>query len=637
MKQNINIIQKGWILIGHLFLCLVFFCLTRWGFYWNNTSYFDQIDAIGVWKLSFYGMRFDLSAIAMVAGIPFLLLALPLGWQSKNVKIWSIIFTIFMGVALCFEIADWKYFAFNQRRSNSDVLHMIARPGDFLSLLPSFLRDYASAFVFGALGCFLLYKISCFIIKFALKLSKSKHQQKVWQHILIVVLVIGAAFLGIRGGTQLVPLSARNAVQYTSNENIPLVINTTFHIITSVQNQSLQLLDFVADEEARKVVAPIHQPNNTQAFKQKNIVVIILESFSKEFTSLTSGPSYTPYLDSLMQHSYVFNNTYANAFQSAHAIPAILAGIPGWMDQSFMTSAYANNKINSFASLLAPLGYTSTFYHGATNGSMSFDIFTKNAGYQRYFGRKEYGNEQDYDGNWGIWDEPFLQKVVQDISTQKMPFHAAIFNLNSHHPYTIPDKYAQEFPEGDLPIYKSIRYSDYALQQFMKSAAQTPWFSETIFVFTADHCSPIASNEFYQNKMGKFQIPLFIYDPSQSLIKSGQNADLVQQIDILPTILDTLAYPKAYYALGENAWKKTKPYVLTKIGSTYFMLQDSLQLNFANNDAHEVYHFYTDSMNVHNKINTNPYKQETERAVKKYQYYLQIFTNDMINNHMIDK
>lgn len=631
--QTYNIKQKGWSIAAHLFLCITALFITRWGFYLSNSTFFEAPEWL---PLSWYGLRFDLSAICMTVGVLFFLLLLPFRWTYKSTRYWSIGFTILMALITCFELADWQYFPYNQRRSNAEVLLMIGRGGDFLELLPGFLKDFWYLFLLAGMMTFAYYMLSRRIFS---TLSRAQHhhtppgKRTALLHTTTALVAAGLILIGIRGGVQLVPVTPRNAIVYTSNRNVPLVINTTFNIITSLQSQEMDRVLYTDDAEARSYVQPIHYPDSSIPFSGKNIVVIILESFSKEFTSLTSGKSYTPFLDSLMQHSYTFTNAYANSFQSAQGIPAILAGIPGLMDHSFITSAYANNNINSFANLLQPYGYTSVFFHNATNGSMNFDLFAKNAGYSRYFGRTEYNNEKDYDGNWGIWDEPFLQRVADETAKLPQPFHIALFNINSHQPYTIPSRYREVFREEGLPIYSAVRYSDYAIQQFFRKAVTQPWFRNSLFVFTADHASPIGSNDFYMYKTGKFQIPVFIYDPVHQLFPATHNSNLMQQIDILPTVMSAIGYPAPYYALGKDA-RLGNNSVISKIGTDTYFLSDSLQLTYFNDRLTGVYRFPADSMNISNIKDAAAYRNAVRQQERHFHYYRQIYTNDMIDNRM---
>jgi phosphoglycerol transferase MdoB-like AlkP superfamily enzyme len=174
----------------------------------------------------------------------------------------------------------------------------------------------------------------------------------------------------------------------------------------------------------------------------------------------------------------VFPNSFANGKRSIEGIPAIIAGIPSLLSDPFITSAYSGNNVTSFASLLKKKGYHTVFYHGGTNGTMGFDNFSRLAGFDHYFGRTEYNNDKDFDGTWGIYDEPFLQRTISELNKVNSPFAATIFTLSSHHPYKIPEKYIGKFPEGTLPIHAAVRYADFALEKFFNAASSAPWFKD---------------------------------------------------------------------------------------------------------------------------------------------------------------
>ena len=186
---------------------------------------------------------------------------------------------------------------------------------------------------------------------------------------------------------------------------------------------------------------------------------------------------------------FILQNAYANGKRSIEGIPAIIGGIPALLSDPFITSAYSSNTITTIPSLLKQKGYTSTFFHGGTNGTMGFDNFSRSSGFDHYFGRTEYDNDDDFDGSWGIYDEPFLQQAALEIDKMKLPFLAVLFTLSSHHPYKIPDKYVNQFPEGTLPLHQSIAYADFSLKRFFETALKMSWFSNTLFVITADHTS----------------------------------------------------------------------------------------------------------------------------------------------------
>ena len=149
-----------------------------------------------------------------------------------------------------------------------------------------------------------------------------------------------------------------------------------------------------------------------------------MESYSKEFVGFyNNGTGYTPFLDSLMQNSLVFENAYANGLKSIEALPAITASIPTLMNNPFITSQYAQNNFVSLASLLNKEGYNTSLYHGGSRGTMGFYSFSKKAGFTDYFGMQEYNNSADFDGTWGIYDGPFMQYFYDGLNKKKEPAH----------------------------------------------------------------------------------------------------------------------------------------------------------------------------------------------------------------------
>ena len=207
------------------------------------------------------------------------------------------------------------------------------------------------------------------------------------------------------------------------------------------------------------------------------------------------------------------------------------------------------NDYTGLAGILGAEGYETAFFHGAQNGSMGFQAFAQKTGFQKYFGRTEYEvarGTDDFDGTWAIWEEPFMQFYAEEMSKMKEPFMTALFTASSHHPFVIPEKYSKDFPEGNLPIQKCIRYTDMAIGKFFETAQHQPWFANTIFVLTSDHTN-MSDHDYYQTDLGGFYTPIIIYYPSAC----GEMQDkIAQQIDIMPTILGMLHYQKSYLGFG---------------------------------------------------------------------------------------
>ncbi len=337
---------------------------------------------------------------------------------------------------------------------------------------------------------------------------------------------------------------------------------------------------FMAQEEADRLWPVIHHYGDTSVAATKpNVVVVILESFSAAYSGRLNGTGqgYMPFLDSLMGQSLWCEHAYANGRRSIDGIPAVLASLPKMMAEAFIESPYAQQPISALPGLLGKEGYSSAFFHGGHNGTMGFDAFAKAAGFQRYVGRDQYPDEADDDGVWGIRDRPFLQFFAQELNKQQQPFLGCLFTLSSHHPYKLPEADAKHFAGGNLPIMPTLRYADDALRQFFATAQTMPWYRNTLFVITADHTADLLRNGETSGAAFDHWIPLLYFMPAA--IRPEQHSRVTQQIDILPTVLDLVDYPKPFFAFGSSVLRQERmPAAVSENSATWLIIGDSCQL-----------------------------------------------------------
>jgi len=303
------------------------------------------------------------------------------------------------------------------------------------------------------------------------------------------------------------------------------------------------------------------------------------------------------------------------------------------MTEDFITSQYASGKFNSLASLLKTEGYNTSFFHGGKNGTMGFDAFCRSAGFDSYYGKNEYPNQADFDGHWGIWDEPYLQYIANTLNTTPQPFMSAVFTLSSHHPYKVPDKYKNKFRKGPLEIQEPIMYTDYALKKFFEKASTMPWFENTIFVITADHTSE-AWQPFYKNRVGQYAIPIIFYEPQSN--QSGHQGIIAQQTDIMPTILDMLHYPKPFVAFGGSLLRNNEPrFSLSYLNGNYQLIQDGYSWQTDHTISNALYNFKNDSL-----LTNDLYKSDKNTAAEKdllLKAIIQQYNNRLIENKLSTK
>ncbi|MCM1292552.1 MAG: sulfatase-like hydrolase/transferase [Bacteroides sp.] len=513
------------------------------------------------------GLLFDTSAICYTNALYILLALFPLHYKERpwffSLTKW--IFVIVNSLCILINLADAVFFEFRHQRTTMAIFQEFGGEGNLASIVG---HELVSHWYLVLLFVLMVWALIRFYRRPA---RPARPLRRYYINRIIWFVVIGfAAFCGMRGNVFFLsatrPISTNYAFHYTTKpEQTGAVLNTPFSMIRTIGQTTMPTPHYFAtQEELDAVFTPLHLPSDSAAVNKKNVVIIIVESFAREFIGglnkdLDGGTykGYTPWTDSMLDSVMWHDEMLANTYYSIDAPPAVLASIPR-ADRPFVVSPHSVNHINSIASELKNLGYTSAFFHGADNESLGIHAFTRQAGFDRYYGQNEFyadsrfGGRKEFDGYWGVWDEPFLQFFCAKLSEMPQPFVGAVFTLSSHHPFKVPEKYRDRFKdEGQFELHKCIRYTDYALQQFFESARKQPWFNNTIFVITADHTSSKRTHEEYKNEMGNLRIPILYYDPSGELPR-GRQKGLSQQIDIMPTLLGIIGYDRPYIAFGKD-------------------------------------------------------------------------------------
>ena len=447
-------------LLLRLLLLVILFQLSRFIFLAFNYSYFNQSGSIDILKSFLWGMRFDLWVIFVFNAL-FVIMSLIPG-LFKNRGGYQIFlkyyFLIVNSLLIIPNFIDIEYFKFTSKRSTADLLNLITTGDDTANLIPQFLKDFWYIILIYIIVVFLFWKL---YRRFSVKLSGSltiTFKQILFQSF-ICLFAIAFMFMVIRG-TSLRPVNLLSAARFASPREVPLVLNTPFTIIKTWSKDNLVERNYFQKDQAEKYFSPIYiVPGKGNILnKNQNVVIIILESFSKEYIGFFNNKfkGFTPFLDSLFAQSLVFENSFANGKKSLESLPSILAGIPSFSETPYILSKYSSNEINGLPEILQEHGYNTSFYHGGTNGTMGFDVFSYMAGCKHYFGRNEYPGTEDYDGQWGIWDEPYLQYFADQLKVKSEPFFTVVYTLSSHHPYKVPEKYMKKLPKGSLELCKVL-------------------------------------------------------------------------------------------------------------------------------------------------------------------------------------
>lgn len=541
-------------------ICRLAFLFENWSLYSANMSWHT------FWNITLGGWRFDTSAIFYTNALVILLYLFPLHIKERRgyclTTKW--IYVVINSAAILMNLADSVFFEFRKHRSSMAIFEEFKGDNNLGGIVWVEVINHWYFVLLAAAMIYFLWK--CY--RYPGTPVKPRGRYYLTQ-IITLVLIAPVAVCGMRGNTFFTatrPISVNYAHKFVNDPmQTGIVLNTPFSMIRTVNQMAEKTPILFKDEESLAAIySPLHTPSDSLTVRKRNIVILVVESFAQEFIGalnkdLDNGTykGYTPFTDSLLQHCLSFEQSFANGGFSIDALPAVIASIPR-MDRPFVLSPHSLNHINSLASELKNMGYFSAFFHGADNESLGFNAFMKQAGIDRYFGKNEFvadprfGGMKEFDGKWGIWDEPFLQYFCAEISEMPQPFMASVFTLSSHHPFAVPEKYKDVFvDEGLHKLHKCIRYADYSLKRFFESASKEPWFKSTIFIITADHASSKRTHDVYFGEVGGFRIPILFYDPSGEF-PSGRRSGIVQQMDIMPTMLNYVGYDRPYIAFGKD-------------------------------------------------------------------------------------
>lgn len=627
LKQIANLLYR-------LFILLFLYSLCRLLFYIFNYQTFSDNSLYEITKVFFYGIRFDYSAIIQYNLLFLFVYLLPFNFvQHKKYKqVVGFLFCFINFLLLLLNLTDLEYFKFTGKRSTADIFNFIFATNDLLPLLPQFLKDFWYIVIFWLaflfLGIYLFKKVP---------FRQSEHFQftlSQWIGAISILFLLPCLLFISARGIGLKPIRIISAARYTKSQNIPLLLNTPFCILHTIRNEEFKPKTYFSPSELDKIYSPENQSGSNMITRRDNVVIIILESFSKEFIGSLNGKSgYTPFLDSIIYHSLTFENAFANGKQSIQALPAIFASLPDLMDNPYISSRFAGNRLDALPTILSASGYHTSFFHGGRNGTMGFDEFCNISGIKHYYGLNEYDGPPAFDGNWGIYDEPFLQFCAEKLNTFPQPFLSSVFTLSSHHPYTIPDKYNKTILAPNKQL-KAIRYADYALSKFFKTIEKMPWFKNTLFVFVADHTAK-EQTALYGTRAGIYRIPLAYYHLGDSTL-IGLKSNVTQQTDIMPSILDYLGMNKPYFAFGKSVFSNEKSYSINYSGGIYQYFKGDFLFSFDGERSNALYNISKDKyLRINLLTDSVALASEMELKTKAIiqQFSSRVFYNRLFNKN----
>ncbi|HJV34873.1 LTA synthase family protein [Geomonas sp.] len=551
-------------LVPYATFWLVYFLICRLAFVLYHGSKLAGFSASTVAGIFAFGAYADLSTACYLASIPYLIWfansLFPFGAARALIKGYSYLFIVLASL-IC--VGDLQIYREWGTKLNAQALAYLRYPKEaFASAASSpLLLLVAVAILLCFAGIFLYGKL-CNGLPFADRPERSL--------IRLPLFVVFAAliFLGIRGS---VGVAAMNpSFVYFSKHPFAnhAALNSAWNLFYDAKyyfKEKGNNFVYLADDEAKRRVERLMAsgiPNDTDEIlttKRPNIVLFILESFTADVIgALGAEQGIAPTFDELAKDGLLFTDFYANGYRSSYGIPAVLAGYPSTPEGSILTHPLKMERLPTLCGSLKKAGYATQFHYGGDDRFDDMIALLRHSGFDKVVDRESF-DKKDMNSKWGAQDHVLFNRVIDDLKGEKAPFFSAMFTLSSHEPFEVPMAPVYQGKDEATLFKNAVHYSDQSLKAFFERARKEPWYSNTLFVFVADHGHPLPLHRYYDFLPERSRIPLLLYgEVLKKEYRGMRKATVASQSDIAATILAQLGLPHDEFRWSNNIFNRNR-------------------------------------------------------------------------------
>ncbi|MBE7413196.1 MAG: sulfatase-like hydrolase/transferase [Leptospiraceae bacterium] len=534
-------------------------------------TYFYRVDNATILEILsafLVGFRFDLSVVAILLG-PFLLLS-SLNFLNKVFIfrfVWGYVPILIFIWVVVHSIADILYYENANKHIGYEGFVFIGK--DLGVILKSALENNTIPFVTTVTLLLIFLPASTYVF---LKFSPYRYNDK---SMVIGVVEVVAIFvfivISIRGGVQVSPIRASNAIISGNNFINNLGLNAIFTTIADLKSQTIPKSQQMRFEEAALIVREeikysgaefisvkypiLRKLSETNTKRAPNVVLVLLENWTGKFirpisNGLIDGKEVAPHFNALVKKGIFFNKFFATGGRTTNGMMSVLAGIPDRPGLTAVRTSQVMGNFSGIGNIFKSMGYKTLF---ATGGDLSFDnknFLLPRWGFDRLYGKIQIDSMNKYKlGAWGYDDGDVFDVLHEEISKFKKdePFLAVVLTLSTHYPYRVPEKKVHLFDEKtkDYEYLNVYHYADWALSEFLEKAKKSKYFQDTIFFFVADH-----AHHRYLNYYEDRNIPFLIYAPDK--YKPQLREEISSQLDVIPTILGAVGKECYFSVMGRD-------------------------------------------------------------------------------------
>jgi len=573
------------------------------------------------------GLRFDVVVSGYLLLLPFLVLSVMYvlnRYHAAVLKGLSYLVFVLFSITFAISAADIPYFNQFFARFSMDAFQWNNSPFFVFKMIAQEPRFFWPLFPF-VLFVFAFFKMQKWIFRMP--------GQPAWPASIVARIAISLVFtliifVGIRGRVQQ-KSPIRVGTAYFCDHALlnQLGLNPSFTLMRSYldgldeKNTSIALMD---DQQAIRNVqgylnisralpeSPLSRQvlSDSSAKHTYNVVVIIMESMgAAKMRRHGNVKNITPFLDSVANHGYYFNNVYTAGKHTFNGIFSTLFSFPGIYRQHPMKES-GIRKYSGIAHTLKSLGYSTTYFTTHDGQFDNVEGFLRANAFDNVISQSDYplaevkttlGVPDDYMFRYSI-------PVIDGLAKEGKPFFVTFMTASDHGPWYVPEYY--QSAQKNIKD-KVIEYADWSLKQFITTASTRPWFANTLFVFVADHGAPITV--VYDISLDYHHTPLAFYAPG--IIREPKSSDVIGgQIDIYPTIMGFLNQPYVNSTLGINLLKETRPYIYFNDDEKLGVLDKEYFLIYNSNNVVNLYKYRNADM--------HDYRDDEKQRLKAMEEYL---------------
>ncbi|SFL82282.1 Phosphoglycerol transferase MdoB [Gracilibacillus orientalis] len=316
-------------------------------------------------------------------------------------------------------------------------------------------------------------------------------------------------------------------------------------------NELTEISDYMKEETTTDGNEELHG-----IAEDKNVIFISLESLQSFVIDNTlHGEEVTPFLNSLIDESYYFENFYHQTEQGKTSDSEFIVEnslYPSPRGAVYFT--HAQNDYHSLPEIMGENGYNSAVFHSNNKSFWNRDVMYDNIGYDHFYDENAYEVTDENSVGWGLKDKDFFKQSIKYMQQMEEPYYSKFITLTNHYPFELDEEDAtiEKYDSNSNTLnsyFQTARYMDESVEEYFDYLKEAGIYEDSIIILMGDH---YGISDFHKKAMMQYldkeeytdylhvqlqRVPFFVHIPGQD---GEVMSKIAGQIDVKPTILNLL-------------------------------------------------------------------------------------------------